>query len=115
MSKGKSTGKKSQKQSTTLSPHAEQRPESPPPPTGTPAEPSSISGKTKSERSGQPIQAGPPEPLYDVIIDVNIFYYAGRQEAKKEVLQLISEILLDEKNKESWGFRQGKLENRKGG
>src|SRR5678816_507117 len=115
MAKGKPTRKKSRKQSSTLSPKVtEQRPKSQPPQTEAPAKQSGISGTKKSEVSGQPTEAVQPGPRYNVIIDVNIFFYAGRQGAKKEVLRLIAEILLDQKNKESWSSQQGERKKPKG-
>ncbi|MFY9555085.1 MAG: S8 family peptidase [Blastocatellia bacterium] len=47
------------------------------------------------------------EPLFDVIIDVNLRFYKGRQEARVEVQRLISEILKDKKFKKKAITGQG--------
>ncbi len=47
--------------------------------------------RKKAKRTGKQ----PPAPVYPVIIDVNLLYYAGREAAKKMVQKLIAEILSD--------------------
>jgi serine protease AprX len=101
MSKGESPTSQKQSKRGTAKPD-EQQSVSQPPRTEIPVEPVTVSAAEKGEPAGETSQPGRPEPLFDVIIDVNLFYHAGRQGAKTEVLHLISEVLLDEKNKKSW-------------
>ncbi len=48
-----------------------------------------------------------PEPVYPVIIDINLLYDAGREEAKRKVRRLIIEILNDDNVEKGAEEKQG--------
>ena len=50
---------------------------------------------TKHRKEGKKVKRSTPEPVYPIIIDVNLLYHAGREEAKTKVQNLIIQILKD--------------------
>lgn len=52
-------------------------------------------GKKEHKKRSKDTDRAQPEPVYPVIIDINLMYHAGREAAKKKVQEMIFAILKD--------------------